>query len=64
MACAYNGGFMRAYRAIRANQYDNDNLPEETLDYMEKVIFYYTNYTSGNFNCWYYESSYLGKTNK
>lgn len=64
MACAYNGGFMRAYRAIKANQYDNDNLPQETVDYMVKVIFYYTNYIAGNFNCWAYEASYLGKTNK
>jgi hypothetical protein len=58
LACAYNGGIKRACRAMAANRYDNEVLPLETIGYMEKVFFYYTNYKKGNFKVWWYEKDY------
>lgn len=62
ISVAYNGGIKRAYNAIAYNQYDNQILPLETIEYADKVQFYFTNYTKGKFDVWYYEKDYL-KTN-
>ncbi len=61
LACAYNGGINRAYKSMKASRYDAFMLPGETIEYMDKVVFYYTNYKKGNFRVWYYEQAYTTK---
>jgi soluble lytic murein transglycosylase-like protein len=59
IAWAYNTGIAGAIKYVASGE--KRFLMEETKEYGEKVMFYYTNYCKGNFKVWYYEPCYTNK---
>jgi soluble lytic murein transglycosylase-like protein len=66
LAYAYNGGLINTIKAIATHQWET-YLPEETREYGEKVMYYYTNYKAKRFDVWYYRiktNTSKGETNE
>jgi hypothetical protein len=57
LSYSYNGGLFATYKAALAGDFER-KLGDETLEYWDKVKFYYDNYSKKNYKVWYYEKAF------